>query len=275
MTGSGGRRRVTIVSPHFDDVPLSLGQSLRDGVFSKDRVHVRVAFGHTNWTSWVHPTPARARWVGLWRRAEETAASVVFGYRWTAAGWDEVILRHALAQEDRTGDWELLGPESILDPSSDLTGEPLVHDVAGWLRAIASGPGAMGPPDGSAPDLLLVCAGLGGHVDHRIVARAAASLVGSVETSIGFYEDRPYVSHLSVSERDQQLADLGLDLTPIEVSDPVSRSTQMRARRCYPSQMAPFFEEAMDLDRVVDARERVWFPDGRVPEWLRARTTAV
>ncbi len=249
-----GQRRVTVVSPHFDDVPLSLGQSLRDGVLSTCRVEVRVAFGRTNWTSWIHPTPGRARAVGAWRRAEETAASVLFGYRWTAAGWDEVILRGSA-----TG---VLAPEEILDPSADLSGEPLVAEVADWLERIA------GPTNAAAPDLLLVCAGLGGHVDHRIVARAAAGLVGTLACPVGFYEDRPYVSHLGVDQRDEQLADLRLELQPVDVSSAVTRSTQMRARRCYPSQMAPFFEEAMDLDLVVDARERVWFPAGTAPAWL-------
>jgi len=248
------QRRVTVVSPHFDDVPLSLGQSLRDGLLSTCRVDVRVAFGRTNWTSWIHPTPGRARLVGTWRRAEETAASIVFRYRWTAAGWDEVILRADGA--------ELLGPESILDPSADLSAEPLVDEVAQWLELVAA------PDSSSAPDLLLVCAGLGGHVDHRIVARAAAGLAGTLDCPVGFYEDRPYVSHLSVEQRDEQLADLGLDLEPVDVSGAVSRSTQMRARRCYPSQMAPFFEEAMDKDRALDARERVWFPAGTAPGWL-------
>ena len=249
-----GQRRVTVVSPHFDDVPLSLGQSLRDGVLSTCRVDVRVAFGRTNWTSWVHPTPGRARAVGAWRRAEETAASVMFRYRWTAAGWDEVILRQAASG--------LLGPEAILDPSADLSAEPLVAEVAEWLTLVA------GPANGSAPDLLLVCAGLGGHVDHRIVATAAVGLVGTLACPVGFYEDRPYVSHLDADQRDEQLAALGLELQPVDVSGAVSRSTQMRARRCYPSQMAPFFEEAMDRDRAVDACERVWFPAGTAPTWL-------
>lgn len=251
------QRRVTVVSPHFDDVPLSLGQSLRDGALSRCRVDVRVAFGRTNWTSWIHPTPGRAPIVSAWRRAEETAASIVFGYRWTAAGWDEVILRHG-ADDDA----QMLGPESILDPSADLSSESLVDDVARWLELVAA------PTSSSAPDLLLVCAGLGGHVDHRIVARAAAGLVGELGCPVGFYEDRPYVSHLDTSQRDEQLGDLGLVLEPVDVSGPVSRSTQMRARRCYPSQMAPFFEEAMDLDRATDARERVWFPTGTAPTWL-------
>ena len=66
---------MTIVSPHFDDVPLSLGQSLRDGALSRCDVRVRVAFGRTNWTNWVHPTASRATPIGWWRRLEESVAA--------------------------------------------------------------------------------------------------------------------------------------------------------------------------------------------------------
>jgi hypothetical protein len=64
-----------------DDAPLSLGQSMLDGVLSRCRVRVVVVFGRTNWTRWAHPTQGRARPVTGWRRAEETAASLAFGYR--------------------------------------------------------------------------------------------------------------------------------------------------------------------------------------------------
>ena len=247
----GARPRVTVVSPHYDDVPLSLGQSLRDGVLSRCNVEVRVAFGRSNWTSWVHPTPSRARYVSWWRRGEESAAALVFGYRWKAAGWEEALLR--------TGDHD---PDHLLDGSRDLSGEPLVDELSGWLRQVLERP-VQGPP----PDALLVAAGLGGHVDHRILAFAAARLIGIVDRPIGFYEDRPYVAYVDDEAVAEQLAPLGLELAPHDVSGPVSRATQMRARRCYPSQMAPFFEEAMDLARGRDACERVWLPVGTPVPW--------
>jgi len=245
-------RRVTVVSPHFDDVPLSLGQSLRDGALARCRVHVRVAFGRSDWTSWVHPTPERAPYISLWRRGEETAASALFGYRWTAANWPEALLRNGLEFSDQ-----------MLDPTADLSSEPLVDELVGWMRSVVRA-----DVDGRGPELLLVPAGFGGHVDHRIVALAAASLVGSVDVPIGFYEDRPYVAYLDDAQRRAQLGPLGLALEPVAVSGSVTRSTQMWARRCYPSQMVPFFEEAMDLDRVDGACEQAWFPVGSRPDWL-------
>jgi LmbE family N-acetylglucosaminyl deacetylase len=243
---------VTIVSPHFDDAPLSLGQSLRDGALADCDVRVRIVFGRTNWTNWMHPTPSRAVPVSWWRRVEETIAARAFGYRWTAAGWPEALLR-----------WGTTGGERLLDETADLSDEPLVDEVAGWLCAVAA------PSTGVAPDLVLVPAGLGGHVDHRIVALAAAEVAGSLSVPVGFYEDRPYVAYLDRDELSGQLAPLGLDLVDRAVSGPVTATTQRRVRRCYPSQIDPFFVEAMERDRSADAVERVWFPAGTAPSWLR------
>ncbi len=240
---------MTIVSPHFDDAPLSLGQSLRTGALSRCEVTVRVAFGRTNWTTWVHPTRSRATAIGLWRRIEEQLAARTFGYRWMAAGWDEALLR-----------WDSMGDDRLLDPTADLSDEPLVSDVEGWLRAVAEGAGSR--------DLLLVPAGLGGHVDHRIVALAAASAAPGLGVPVGFYEDRPYVAYLDEAEVATQLATLGIELEPVAVSGPVAASTQRRVRRCYPSQMDEFFVEAMGRDISQGAVERVWFPVGAAPAWL-------
>ena len=246
-------RHVLVVSPHFDDVPLSLGQSLTDGTLRACRVRVRVAFGRTNWTRWVHPTPGRARAVSLWRRAEEAAAAVRFGYRWRTGSWAESLLR--------TGD---LDPASFLDPERDLSGDPLVAELAQWLR------GLLGPPRGPRPQLLLVPAGLGGHVDHRLLALAGHSLRGSVETPVGFYEDRPYVAYLDSTQVREQLAFLG-EPEPVDVSGPITAATQRRVRRSYPSQIDDYFEELMARDRANGARERVWFAAGSRPEWFGER----
>lgn len=248
---------MTIVSPHFDDVPLSLGQSLRDGALSRCDVRVRIVFGRSNWTTRFHPTPSRATPVSWWRRAEETVAARAFGYRFSVADWQEALLR-----------WGTPGGDRLLDADADLSDEPLVAEVADWLRRLAI------PRGEPVPDLLLVPAGLGGHVDHRIVALAAASLAdwsgtgGGDRAPLGFYEDRPYVAHLDQEAVAAQLAALGTELEARAVSGPVSAATQRRVRRCYPSQIDEYFIEAMERDLAAGAVERVWFPAGTVPPWL-------
>ncbi len=251
-----GGHLITVISPHFDDAPLSLGQSLRDGRLSRHQVRVRVAFGRTNWTGWVHPTPERTAYVSAWRRMEETLASVVFSYVWTAANWPEVILRT-----------EQLTPDEILDGSSDLSLEPLVGELSRWLSAVRRAPQHKGSSDG-VPELLLVPAGLGGHLDHRIVAAAAVAVTQRSGAPIGFYEDRPYSAYLSDEEKARHMTTFGLDLRPVQTSPQVKRSTQVISRLCYPSQMSPYFREAMDLDRQVNAVEHVWFPAGETPDWF-------
>ena len=250
MSGPAARA-VLVVSPHFDDVPLSLGQSLTDGALRSCRVQVRVAFGRTNWTRWVHPTPRRAPLVGLWRRAEEAAAALRFGYRWRTGSWQESLLR--------TGE---LDPAIFLDARRDLSGDPLIDELASWLAELVA------PPRGPRPELLLVPAGLGGHVDHRLLALAGVAVSASTATLVGFYEDRPYVAYLDDAELHEQLSFLGGDPEPVHVSGPISAETQRRVRRCYPSQIDDYFEESMARDRRSGARERVWFPAGTRPDWF-------
>ncbi len=247
-----GRPRVTVLSPHFDDVPLSLGQSLRDGTLSTCDVHVQVAFGRTNWTQWVHPTRSRARWIGLLRRYEEWRASRRFGYRWRAADWEEALLR-----------WGDLDPDRLLDHRTDLSADPLLVELTDWVRRQGEGATSVGPPD-----LLLVPAGLGGHVDHRLLALAAAAARPHCALPIGHYEDRPYASHLTPERRRAALAEVLRRPTAVEVSGPVSGTTHRIVQRCYRSQMDDFFRSAMLADRRTGATERVWFESADVPSWV-------
>ena len=123
MSTRGGSPRVLVVSPHFDDAPLSLGQSLLDGALASCDVHVHVVFGRTNWTRWVHPTPGRAPLVSAWRRGEELLSSRVFGYRLSVGRVDGLEIRR---QHFR---WPLPSPVTMSDPllhAGDLLG--LRHD---------------------------------------------------------------------------------------------------------------------------------------------------
>lgn len=244
---------MVVLSPHFDDVPLSLGQSLRDGVLADCDVDVHVAFGRTNWTQWVHPTRSRARWIGLLRRSEEWRAARRFGYRWRAADWEEALLR-----------WDDLDPDRLLDHRTDLSGDPLLAELTDWVRRQAEGATPAGPPD-----LVLAPAGLGGHVDHRLLALAAAGARPHAGVPIGHYEDRPYASHLTPERRAAALAEVLATPAAVDVSGPVSAATQRIVQRCYRSQMDDFFRSAMATDLRDGAAERVWFESGDVPGWMR------
>lgn len=240
--------RVTIVSPHFDDAPLSLGQSLLDGALHGCRVRVRVVFARTNFTRWVHPTRGRAGPISLWRRAEESVAQVAFGYRVATSPHEEVVLR--------TGE---LDPAVLLDPTSELD-DALVDTLTAQARRWRG--------DGST---VLFPAGIGGHLDHRLVAEAGRRLLAEHPDRIGFYEDRPYASLVDPGVVDETLRAIDPALVPVDVSGPVTERLHRRLRRCYPSQIDDLFVRAMDADRVTGACERVWFAPGQVPAWLSFR----
>ncbi len=241
-----GRSAVTIVSPHFDDAPLSLGQSLLDGPLSTCRVRVEVVFGRSNFTRWFHPTRGRTLPVTVWRRSEEALAQAAFGYRVGTSSWEEVVLRTGELDAD-----VLLAADTELD-------EDLVVELTTWMRRLRG-----------SGTTLLVPAGIGDHIDHRLVAEAGRRLAAEHPDRIGFYEDRPYASLVGPDAVAARMASLRDDLGPLDVSGPVTERLHRLLRRCYPSQVDDLFVGAMDRDRSTGATERVWFAAGEVPPWLQ------
>lgn len=233
-------RRVLAVSPHYDDVPLSLGQSLVDGELSRAAsVGVRVVFGRTNWSKAMHPRRSRAPLVTAWRRSEEIAAALRFGYSMKALPLEEVILRTGSMDPD-----SFRGEEAI-------AGDPLVTRVTAMLRRWSE-----------EFEVLLVPAGLGRHLDHRIVAHAGVRALRAGLGPVAFYEDRPYTAYLGPDEVAAELAELGLELEPQEVSGPISEKVQRSVRRIYRSQMDEYFLDAQRRDREGGDCERIWVPRG-------------
>lgn len=259
-------RRILVISPHFDDAPLSLGESMRRGAMAAHSTQVLVVFGRTNWTTWVHPTPSRAKVISTWRRMEESLAGIGFSYRsGPAGGWAEVVLR--------SGD---LNPEAFVDPTADVRNDPLIDEIGSWIKQLAEtqmdtgrrrllrrGPSSSGPPE-----LILVPAGIGGHRDHMIVAVAASRVSREVSVPFGFYEDRPYAAYVSPQDRATLMGRLDPSLEPFTASPPIRRSTQWMARACYPSQMSGYFTDAMSIDRAAEDTEKLWFGAGARPSWL-------
>lgn len=234
-------RSVVVVSPHYDDVPLSLGQSLTDGALTQaDAVSVRVVFGHTNWSVRLHPTRRRAPLITSWRRGEEQLAARRFGYRVRAEPLEEVILR--------TGSMD---PASFTDGSASIP-DALALRVTRVLRRWWA-----------EADVLWVPAGLGRHVDHRMVAGCGADLVRRGCDGIAFYEDRPYTAYLDDEEIERQLGELDLHLEPVDVSGPIAVSTHDAVRRIYRSQMDEYFLDAQRRDRESGRTERIWVPERR------------
>jgi len=236
--------RVLLLSPHFDDVPLSLGQSLTDGHLRGHDVTVVVVFSRTNWTQWFHPaldTP-RILAASAWRRGEEAVAGRRFRYRVRTLGLPEWMLR--------TGRSDL---EGLLDPSVDVTSDPTVEvvlDAVGrWV---------------AASDAVAVCAAVGHHVDHQVVREVGARLAGRADVDVAFYEDRPYAAIVPPDDLtatgDRLAVRLARPVDRVAVSGPVTPELHRRLRRTYPSQIDELFTTAMAADATAGAVERVWVP---------------
>ena len=84
---------ILVLSPHFDDAPLSLGQSMLRGALSHHSVTVGVVYGRSNWVKWFHPTRSRTSLASGIRRAEEVVNAALFGYRFVVGRSEEAVLR--------------------------------------------------------------------------------------------------------------------------------------------------------------------------------------
>lgn len=226
--------RVLIVSPHYDDAPLSLGQSMLSGTLAGHDLTVGVVFGRTNWARWFHPTRRRAPVVTAIRRAEEAVHARRFGYRVRHGDREEVILRLGTTDTD-----------VYLDPDFDAETCDEIEPVGRLLWSWAA-----------EADLVLAPLGIGGHVDHLICCAAAAALPPELGP-VGFYEERPYASWLSLEE----VADLARarfpDARPVPMSGPIGPVKNQRLK--YPSQFDRAFLDALEIDRREGRQERVWW----------------
>lgn len=228
--------RLLVVSPHFDDAPLSLGQSMLDGALARHDVTVGVVFARSNWVRWFHPTPHRRLLATTIRRTEEAVAAHRFGYRVVLGDRDEAILR--LNSADAL---------DYLDPSFVPAESPELDSV---LRTITSW--------ASTHDAVLVPLGIGDHIDHRLAAAAGVQLTAD-GVAVGFYVDRPYGSFLTDAEQAAAAGALDVTLERIDVSGSITR--EKGRRLWYPSQFNGPFTEALAHDEKAGRREAVFATD--------------
>ncbi len=232
--------RILVLSPHYDDAPLSLGQSMLDGVLSAHRVTVGVVFSRSNWTRWVHPTRGRRVPITAARWSEEQWNALRFRYRVRTGGRDELILRRGL-----------VNPEEILDPGYDVTGDRELPHVAAVIEEWA-GSGLY--------DAVLAPLGVGGHIDHLLVAAAARGIARRSPLRWAYYEDRPYAAVVDDEALAAFASSIDPDLVGVPLSGPVS--ARKHRRLFYPTQFDPFFADAMGDDERTQRVERAWVAGG-------------
>jgi LmbE family N-acetylglucosaminyl deacetylase len=225
-------QRHLFLSPHYDDIPLSAGATVRlladRGlrpetlvVFGSepDRDHPLSAFAEAMHEQW----GLTANEVIASRQAEETAAAAVLGAQTRVLPFRDAIYR---------GDYYL--------SNEDLFGSPATEE-ASLPAAIAASLDLSGSPD--ATTRIYAPLGVGKHVDHQI-----AHLVGQELASRGwdvwFYEDIPYA--LKPMALDARLAEVRAT-TPLKpVAHIPAQSTweqKIDAILRYPSQLETVFRQ--------------------------------
>jgi LmbE family N-acetylglucosaminyl deacetylase len=244
------------LSPHFDDAVFSCGGRIWRQAQSGERVKVVTVFGGA-------PDPAsplspyarelHARWGGLeavqQRRAEDVEALAFLGTEPIHWPYLDCIYRRA-----PEGDFPYASEEALwgdVHPSEAA----LIEELAHRIRALPLASGGR----------LYAPLGIGDHVDHRIVRRAAE---GSGQP-LTCYEDFPYA-------QDPRAVKAALTPDPWEpelvpLSEQALRA-KVAAIACYGSQISTFWGSQDAVDATVRAfaeqtgqsepAERYWHPVG-------------
>jgi LmbE family N-acetylglucosaminyl deacetylase len=164
-----------ILSPHCDDVPLSLGAALLARSFGQ-KPHVCIVFSRSRCTTDFDGDGPEDQITRL-RNQEERAAAQRADYDVEFWGFGEPFVRPGF---------------SHLAQLRDQT-RPVRTDPA-WGPIVASIERVVSKHDG----LVMAPLGCGGHVDHRLIHEALIECsLWQRHIRIGFYEDLPYCNSLS------------------------------------------------------------------------------
>ena len=222
--------RHLFLSPHYDDVPLSAGATVRLladcglrpetlVVFGSepDRVHPLSAFAEAMHEQW----GLTANEVIASRQAEEAAAAAVLGAQTRVLPFRDAIYR---------GDYYL--------SNDDLFGSPATEEASLPAAIVASLDLAASP---DVTTRIYAPLGVGKHVDHQIVHLAAQELARS-GWDVWFYEDIPYA--LKPGALDARLAEIRANAQLEPVARIAAQSTwdqKIDAILRYPSQLETVF----------------------------------
>jgi LmbE family N-acetylglucosaminyl deacetylase len=226
-----GAHRHIFVEPHFDDVALSCGGTVRGLADAGAPVLVVTLFAgspgreaevtdfaagqHERWGGADDPIEAR--------RAEQRAALELLGAAWLPLDWLDAIYRG----DQYLSDGDLFGP--VKSGDAGLAAE--IGTRLGALRG--QNPGA----SWCAP------LGVGNHVDHQLALAACRDFPG-----LRLYEDFPYAARPGAVAR--RAAEIGA--RPAERVDVSGQlGAKIEAIGCYPSQIPTLFGDAESMARAV------------------------
>jgi LmbE family N-acetylglucosaminyl deacetylase len=261
-------RRVLAISPHLDDVALSVGGIVARAVENGADVVVGTVFTADN----PHPSvssPITEELNRLWnlgpspfafRRSEDVAAVSALGARVLHGG-----LLDAIYRTDRAGNCLYPTRTAIFSgPSDEDDVFPALSKLfADWI-------------EGFQPDAILCPLAVGRHVDHVVTSESFRSIALARKLNVFLYEDLPYsTGRFPKGFPDSVEAALGR--TKWTVTDPervsVDASAKIDAILKYDSQINDLFADSKELQIVLRRYMAAASPEGDFCETIWPTST--
>ena len=234
------------LSPHPDDVALSCGGLLYH--LAQRGAHLRVLtvmaasppadlppsdFVQEHITRWrLGDDPAPAR------RAEDRCALGALGAEVTFGAWPDALFR-----TDGRG-------HALYPDLAHLFGPPHPHDPL--LSALDT----LLPNDAKIATLYAPL-GVGGHVDHRLVRRAALRWAAQrPKVAVFLYEEYPYSAAGMDAVQQARVAISHPTVAHLFPLNEAALAAKIRAIACYRSQISTFWDDVEDMARAVRAYAR-------------------
>ncbi|MEP7119735.1 MAG: PIG-L family deacetylase [Byssovorax sp.] len=245
-----------VLSPHLDDAALSVGGLIaRRTAAGESILVVTIAAGSP--PAHAILSPFAASFHRAWgldatdavahRRREDEAALAILGAGGMRLEWLDAVYRR---------------PE-LYDTEAALFGEPAADDRLQIELSAALAPILAASPRA----LVLAPLAVGGHVDHRIVHRAAVEIAAQGR-EVAFYEDLPYATMPDAVA--QRRAALGFDTGPVTFDITGALDRKIAAILAYSSQIGSLFGDGEQARSAITAyalsvgedapAERIWRP---------------
>ncbi len=227
------RGTVVVVSPHMDDAVWSIGGLIAALASSGARVIVATAFSEitakasTFGREFLNRGGLDAETATIQRRKEDTEAIRLLGAKPCRLGLLDAICRLPATY---THKYRIAGASARV-AANDPGPEQLRRSLDQLVCAVN-------------PVMLLAPLGIGSHVDHQVVAKAALDLVDRHRPTF-FFEDFPYaiLSPFVLSGLPAVAADRGLHLSPEVVQLREQLPLHLKAAARYTTQTVSFFDD--------------------------------
>lgn len=229
-------RRVLAVSPHLDDAALSVGATLAELAAHGVEVHVVTLFAGAP----TEPLSAVARTFHHHCGLPQGAAAVAVRIEEDRAAMDELGARaqhrgflDAIYRRAPDGSW-LCGHDQAMFDDLPLDQDTLLGELSGEVnRTLAD----------VVPDLVLTCAAIGNHIDHRLTTAAVRNAVHGSEIQTLLWEDLPYAINRPPATTTPP---------PAPITSPQAWHRKWRAIACYTTQVRTLWPT--DTDWVAELR---------------------